>query len=61
MTEAQARQIKSGDRVIYKGQPHRVTSVKLNGGVGAPYFRLEGVRDGLTSYRLCAVYEAPVE
>lgn len=54
MTEQEAGQIRNGDTIIYQGQPHVVTGIKV-AGIAAPHFRLAGVRDGLTSYRLCSL------
>jgi hypothetical protein len=53
VTKQEAYAINIGDEVYYSGQKYRVTSVSVRG-VAAPYFRLEGVTAGPTSYRLCA-------
>jgi hypothetical protein len=52
VTEAQASTIRTGDPVRYGGEVRRVNAIKTSG-IAAPYFSLEGVEDGLTSYRLC--------
>ncbi len=52
MTEQEAKRINQGDTVVYRGDERTVISIKASG-IAAPLFRLQGVEDGLTSYRLC--------
>ena len=65
MTEHDAKQIHTGDIVLYKNRRARVNSVRIKG-IAAPYFRLSdhetghGIEDGqLISYRLCGIQNAP--
>jgi len=52
MTREQADTIRVGDRVLYRGEPRTVAAIRSQG-IWALHFRLLGVGDGYTSYRLC--------
>ena len=45
-----------GSRVVFRGQPHEVVSVRSGGGMDGPYFRLRNLKHGtptdLVSYKL---------
>ena len=60
MTEQEAKQIKKGDKVDYRGHILTVSSIKTRG-IAAPYFRLSGMDEvepksgSEVSYRLCSI------